>query len=661
MDRTDFEQWKGREVSRLLALVETERRYYQEMVATLPVAIAVLSGDRSIVLANRAFRQMFGLRGDEVRRKQIEQILPSAELIEKIRSVHLETGAESGRGLTLEFAGKLLRVDARPIRSWDEDMELETLLAIQDWTDAGRSGAIPVATFAGAPVTPARPAAPVFPNADLPAIVWQADAATLRFSAISGSAHGTLGVAPSHWLETDGFFEQRIHAEDREPVMALYRSVLEHGGEASAEFRMPAASGDLLWCRETVVVAPPGEASRKLYGVLTFIGERVRLQRQMEIASRHAALNGLAARLAHDLNNPLMLIAGYAEEMAQAFPDGDPRAEDVAQILKATERITELTSHLTRFTRRAPAHTESVNLAAALERLEPRFAGICEEGVAMRIEAGQPLWASADARALEEMLLTLVGAARDCPGCTGLKITCDMAAVAERIPGATLAPGHYARITVEGNGTGVEPAKSISLFESILAKSADNARGESLAQAYTLAREWSGDLAYSGSAESSAFTLYLQTAEPLPPEAVQAPIEEPPPPPEPPHPLILVVDDEPGIRALVAKILRRERYEVIEAGSAADAATVSAAQPRPIELLVTDVMLPDRTGIVLAEQLREQLPNVKVLYMSGYTEDERARAGSFPPGSKFLQKPFTLSALVAKVRESFEQTSLEQT
>src|ERR1019366_5774140 len=93
MERTDFEQWKGKEVARLLALVETERRYYQEMVATMPVAIAVLASNRSIVLANRAFRQTFGVTGQELRRKTIEQILPSDQLMERIRSALTETSA----------------------------------------------------------------------------------------------------------------------------------------------------------------------------------------------------------------------------------------------------------------------------------------------------------------------------------------------------------------------------------------------------------------------------------------------------------------------------------------------------------------------------------------------------------------------------------------
>jgi hypothetical protein len=661
MERSDFEQWKGKEVARLLALVETERRYYQEMVATLPVGVAVLSGDRSIVLANRAFRQMFGIPGREIRRKTIEQILPSDQLVEKIRAVHLETGA--GGGLLLEFAGKLLRVDVRPIRGWDEDMELETLLAVQDLSEAGAPGAAtivvpapPAAATVAIPAEPVPPPAPAFPNEDLPAIVWQADADTLRFTAVSGSAHSALGFPISHWLETEGFFEQRIHAEDRDAAMTLYRSIIERGSEASAEFRMVTSSGEPRWCRETVVVAPPAEGPRKIYGVLTLIGERVRMQRQMDVAGRHAALSGMSARLAHDLNNPLMLIAGYAEEMAHAFPEGDPRRDDLDQILKATERITEVTSHLLRFSRRGPTHPESVDLSAALARLEARFAGICGEGVALKIEMrqiemGKPVWALADVRPLEELLVTLADAARDCTGCTELKVVYDSAAITERIPDATLAPGGYARVTVQGNGTGLDAIKSVSLFESILSKGAESARGESLARAYALAREWGGDLAYSGDAAHSTFVLYLRPCEPVEAPPQEIPVAQP----EPPRPLILVVDDEPGIRALVAKILRREGYEVIEASTTTEAGGLAGVQARPVELLVTDVMLPDQPGTQLAEQLLEQLPALKVLYMSGYTEDERAHAGDFPPGAKFLQKPFTLSALVAKVRQSLEE------
>ncbi len=118
---------------------------------------------------------------------------------------------------------------------------------------------------------------------------------------------------------------------------------------------------------------------------------------------------------------------------------------------------------------------------------------------------------------------------------------------------------------------------------------------------------------------------------------------------------ILVVDDELGIRALVAKILRRERYLVLEAGSATEAVTVALIHGAPIHLLLTDVMLPDRSGRQVAEQLHEAVRDLKVVYMSGFTDDDSLRTGDFPPGSRFLQKPFTLGTLVGTVREALDQ------
>ena len=254
MERTDFEQWKSKEVARLLALVEAERRYYQEMVAALPIGVAVLSADRAILLANRSFRQTFGMRSEEIRRKTIDQILPSDELVEKIRSVHIEPD-HAGRGsMTLEAAGKLYRVDVRPIRSWDEDMELETLVAIQEIPGAASPDTTLTVTRPAA-----TPAATTVSTADLPAIVWQADVETLQFTAVSGRASSILGIPPEDWVRAAGFFEGRIFPEDREATMALYRWVLEHGGEASAEFRIMTPAGEPQWCRETVIAHLPAK------------------------------------------------------------------------------------------------------------------------------------------------------------------------------------------------------------------------------------------------------------------------------------------------------------------------------------------------------------------------------------------------------------------
>ena len=229
MERTDFEQWKAKEVARLLALVEGERRYYQEMVASLPAALVVLSEDRSIVSANRAFRRTFNLRTDDLRRKTIEQILPSPRLVERIRDVHLHGAAE--RNVFVEIADRTFRIGIVPMRNWDDEGEVETLLMVED-----TSGMV------AAPSLPA----PIDQTADIPAIVWHAEAATLSFTSVDGAVESMLGYPAAHWLDTPQFFSERIHPEDREATLDYYRAAIERGGDASAEFRAVSASGGVV-------------------------------------------------------------------------------------------------------------------------------------------------------------------------------------------------------------------------------------------------------------------------------------------------------------------------------------------------------------------------------------------------------------------------------
>jgi DNA-binding NtrC family response regulator len=137
------------------------------------------------------------------------------------------------------------------------------------------------------------------------------------------------------------------------------------------------------------------------------------------------------------------------------------------------------------------------------------------------------------------------------------------------------------------------------------------------------------------------------------------PEPEPIPEPEPLRETILIVDDEAGIRGLMRKILKREHYNVIEAANAEDALKEAAAHSGPIRLLLTDVMLPGLLGPELARKMYALDNSIKVLYISGYTQDERVRAGEYPPGARFLAKPFTLSALLEKVRETLDAPTIQ--
>lgn len=627
MERTDFDSWNGREVARLLALVENQRRYYQEMMASLPVGLVVLSANRTVVSSNRAFRQAFGLRIEDLREKTIEQILHSDRLIEKIREMTL--GGSPQPGLLVKQAGKLLRVSILPLRNLDDEAEMETLLMIDDVSE------VSVPAVDASNVTGNRAAANALSTA---AVRWHADAGRLQFTEVMGAAEKMLGYPPAHWLRSPAFFAQRIHKEDRAAILDLYRSAAQHTREVSAEFRAVTASGETIWCHETVRQSEPGV----LTGVLTPIGQHKELEQLRVTAERNSALHSLSARLAHDLNNPLMIISGYAEEMLNPLDANDPRRAELEQILAATERIGNLTAQLLEFTRKQASPAERVELAALVSGL----------GGKLEIRAAKPVWAMANQQQLMEILPVLISIMKE--DRTPVVVTCDTATITERIAGASLAPATYARVTVAASSFVLDADKRKVIFESFLHKTSAKSTGAALARAYAVVREWGGELGFESEApRGSVFTMYLPLAEPeaeakTEPKTTAVPADAQ-------RETILVVDDEEGIRSLIVKILRRERYRVLEAGTAAEAAAMAAANGNAIRLLVTDVMLPDRNGRQLAEKLVQALPNLKVMYISGFTDDEAVRAGAFPPGARFLQKPFTLGALIGAVRETLDQ------
>ena len=669
MERTGFEQWKPREVARLLALVETERRYYQEMMAALPAALVVLAHDRAVLSANVAFRRLVGLSGEDLRKRTIDQILPSDELIERLRAAHVSGDTAP---FLINMGQRRFRMAAAPIRGWQDDMEPETLLLVETVEPgaAPPSETAPVALpaeaspiVASAPVLDLAPAMAALPNA-----VWQADASTFAFTYVGGAAEEILGYPASHWLAEPSFFSERIHPEDRAAVMALYRSTISTGGEASAEFRVMHQGSRNIWCRETLRVPAPGEGARLISGVLSPIGERRQLEAQSLTAARVDALRGLSSRLAHDLNNPLMIVTGYSEEMMHALPDNDPMRNDLGEVLSAGGRMTDLAGHLLGFTRPLAKASSKIDLSERIAVLKPKLLG------AIDLETASPegvVWAYADAEQLDDAIDALAARAiENTTEVSRLRVECATSRISELVESSPLQPGVYSRLDIQAMGKGGGP--SIGVFESILpAKDTREPDGPAVARAYLNVRQWGGDIVFSSSVESgSTFTIFLPYAEPdkapepvshelasefVPAEIAEpAPVPAPEPQPEPSLGTVLVVEDEPGIRSLVRKILKRERYDVLEAGNGEDALAAAAAHSGPIGLLLTDVILPGIGGREVAQTLVAARADIKVVYISGFTDDESVRAGEFPPGSMFLQKPFTLSSLMSAVKRAFE-------
>ena len=587
MERPDVGHWSAREVARLLALLEAQLAYFREIAAALPIPLAILNRDRTVIWTNRAFRSRY-------------KALPA-------------------KGFT-----------EIPLRAWHDEDEVETLLVLEPPPQ--------VASAAAATL-----------SEDVPAIFWQADAATFRFLSVDGGPERMFGRPASYWLGNSQFFEERIHPDDRASTLALYRNAIASGGEASAEYRSSeSTAGQIVWCRETLRVS--GDTIR---GVITDITARKQMERQLLTAGRFEALYAFAGRLAHDLNNPLMIVTGYAEELMQALKPTDPLRQEAGEILGAARRIGGIAAQLTDFARRQGRPASVVNLGDTILNARAKLSAAAGEGVALELNANSAaILASADAVQLAEVLSAVVaGVQRSTPReRTRVAVAWGVTAIEERLSPTALAAGKYASITVRDDGHGLDAEQAVSVFDPALSKNpAAGTPGLALARAYSIVHEWGGDIAFASQpGQGSTFTIYLPYVEPE-----TGPATAHPPAPKAAakregSPTILVVEDEAGIRELIRKILQRERFQVLEAASAEEALTL--AQSQAIDLVITDVMLPGIHGPELAARMQKAAPRLKILFISGFTGEEKV-----PAGARFLAKPFTLVSLISKVREALAE------
>jgi CheY-like chemotaxis protein len=325
--------------------------------------------------------------------------------------------------------------------------------------------------------------------------------------------------------------------------------------------------------------------------------------------------------------------------------------------------LTDLTSHLLNFTRRQSQAPSKVNLSKAVADLETSIRHDLAH-TALTVDCIAALQAMAYPGQLLEVLSAIAaGALALTKNPAGLHISCRTDLIHEHIGASTLPPGAYARIDFHAVGSGMEETGASSPFEFVL-PTKGGGNGTALAKAYAMVREWGGDITSSGNSQGALLVLYLVAVPVEPPPAVvavptgpessapeAAPVELVIPEPEPLRETILLVDDEAGIRGLVRRILRREHYNVIEAGTGEEALAIAIQHPGPIHLLLTDVMMPGISGPQLAESVRGAFPSIKVVFISGYSQTPPTEK---LPGALLLQKPFTMTDLLRVVRQAIE-------
>jgi PAS domain S-box-containing protein len=383
------------------------------------------------------------------------------------------------------------------------------------------------------------------------------------------------------------------------------------------------------------------------------VSERNQLEQQLRQAQKMEAVGRLAGGIAHDFNNLLTAIFGYADLLAEDLPPDSPGQTDVKEIRTAATRASALTRQLLAFSRQQvlqPVVLNVIDVVGDLENMLQRLLGADVELEAhFAADVGN---IRADQGQLEQVILNLAVNARDAMP-TGGKLTIETANVELDEHYAQthrpVVPGRYVMIAVSDTGIGMDAATQARIFEPFFTtKEPGKGTGLGLATAYGIVKQSGGYIwVYSEVGRGATFKIYLPRVD-APTEIVAVPPElgtvagtE----------TILVAEDDPLLLPLARDVLKRLGYTVLEARTPADAMAVAQAHKGIIHLLVSDVVMPGESGLQLARRLLEVRPNLRVLYISGYSDEAIVRHGLLDPGTIFLQKPFSPAALARKVRE----------
>ncbi len=446
-----------------------------------------------------------------------------------------------------------------------------------------------------------------------------------------------------------------VHPEDQKALHDLIGHVLKEPHErATRRFRVRHGDGRWIVLEGTVtnLLREPG-----LHAIVVHfrdVTESLALQDQLTQSQKMDAIGRLAGGVAHDFNNLLTAIVGHAELLKDQIEAGSEAAIDLAEIEKAAERAAGLTQQLLAFSRRQVLQPRVLDLDAVVEGMKRMLQRLIGEDVKLAFRPGGSAWVKADSSQMEQVILNLVVNARDAMP-TGGNISIETAPVqlddlaAHR---TGVSAGRFVVLTVRDTGHGMDEATRARVFEPFFTTRKEGT-GLGLSTVYGVVRQSGGWITVESTpGAGTLFTIHLPQ--------VDAPASAVAPPPRAIGELlegketILLAEDEASVRELTTRILRQRGYTVIEAQDGRSALAALQAHKGPLDLLLTDVVMPDLSGPDVAKKVLKQRPTVKVLYMSGYTDDAVLQHGVMT-GTPFLQKPFSPGALAAKVREVLDE------
>ncbi len=470
---------------------------------------------------------------------------------------------------------------------------------------------------------------------------------------ISDNLQQLLGHRPESALGP-GWWLENIHPADRDRVLSQTQAELFTQGQTSSEYRFRDGNGSYRWTRgELRLIRDAAGQPVEVVGSWSDITAHKQLEDQFRQAQKMEAVGRLAGGVAHDFNNLLTIINGYGEILLPGLATGDPARTMVQEIVAAGDRAAGLTRQLLAFSRKAILEPRILDLKEVVANLEKMLRRIIGEDILLTVTADPGLdTVKADPGQVEQVLLNLVVNARDAmPNGGRLTIEVRNTDLDETYARDHLdvQPGPYVLLAVSDTGCGMDQATLSRIFEPFFTTKGEKGTGLGLATVHGIIKQSGGHIAVTSElGHGTTFKVYLPGLQQRPTEGQTHPGRT-----EMPRgsERVLLVEDEDGVRALIRFILEGGGYSILEARDGAEALRAAQQHQGPIDLLVTDVVMPQMDGRQVAERVRALHPGLRVLFLSGYTEDTVVRHGILEAQVAFLQKPFTPASLAAKVRE----------
>ncbi len=631
---------------------EGSETMYQRIFDFASIAIMFIEEDTTISLCNKAFEKLTGYtRGEVEGRMSWRDLVALPEERDRMLHYHRERRVDPARAPEVYEFQLLNR--AGEVRNMALSVTLvpetkKSLAFLQDITERRSAEA--------ALRESEKWYRAIFENTGLPSIIIAPDTTIIK--------------ANTEWARLSGYsieenegkksWTEFVDPEDLERMRNYHRNrrVEDASAPRKYEFRFKRRNGEIRLMINSVTVIPGTQYSIASLMDITELreaeGMRRRLEEQLMMVRKLESIGHLAGGVAHDFNNMLAAILGYAEMLQRKLPEADPLGDMVEEIKKAAQRAGDLTRQLLAFARKQTLEIKPLNLNQVINNFEKMVRRTIREDILIQKYLQSDLdLIEGDVGQIEQIILNLAINAQDAMPHGGTLVfqtsnTVLDEAYADSHPGVL--PGRYVMLVMSDSGTGMDEATMNRIFEPFFTtKEVGKGTGLGLATVYGIVKQHGGNIwVYSEPGKGSTFRVYFPRASRREDavssitsgEAMPTGSET-----------ILVVEDQEQVRRVTSLMLRQNGYTVIEAENGLRALEHAASFREPIHLLLTDVVMPGMNGRDLYEELKQMRPGIRVLYVSGYPREIISHEGILDEGVNLLSKPVTAETLTARVRE----------